>query len=372
VADPTVVFTALQTHLLLAVLTDPPGPRSARKNWTAFEIDNSDSRSDLEWLKENRYLSVVNNECRLTLLALAALAKMKKALATHLYGLCDAVLGCVEALVRQQPPQPGQRFEVELIARRMPPNRPQDIQELLTYFYNTDVLVPTGGSSVWAPEAVTLGSDFTRFVGKELDDVVQVLWEERARSAQLRQPQVPPRRKAPHKILDDPDHIHEDLKEPCGVLGRAVLFVDIDDFKQYNTKLDHGVVDELILKPIQRSLLEVTGSLGHVYRFAGDEFMILLQHASEDMAIAFAETLRRRVEGMTFLDAAKNEHVTVTIGVAHTGPTGDHVKLQARANKAENQLKQNQKNCVAIWTPSGYCVVGQPSRGPSVAWKPEG
>ncbi len=74
-AYPTVVFTAQQTRLLLAVVTDAPGPHSARVNWAAFEIDNHESLSDLEWLRENRFFGVIDNQGRLTLLGLSALAK---------------------------------------------------------------------------------------------------------------------------------------------------------------------------------------------------------------------------------------------------------------------------------------------------------
>src|SRR5207302_10990221 len=58
-----------------------------------------------------------------------------------------------------------------------------------------------------------------------LDDVVQVLWDERERNAQLLQPQMPPCRNAPHKILDDLDHTHEDPKRPGGALGHDDLLI---------------------------------------------------------------------------------------------------------------------------------------------------
>lgn len=158
----------------------------------AFEIDNSRSRSDLAWLRENRILSVIDNQCRLTLLGLSALAKTTNIHASRIYGRCNAVLMSIQALVQppHPPPQPNQRFDAAEIARRLPGDRPQDIQELLIYFYNTDVLLPVpSAGGFWAPEAVTLGSDFINFIGKELDDLVRVLWEERARNARLLQPQ---------------------------------------------------------------------------------------------------------------------------------------------------------------------------------------
>lgn len=65
----------------------------------------------------------------------------------------------------------------------------------------------------------------------------------------------------------------------------ALLFADIDDFKQINDTLGHEAGDEVLLQiatRIQRAVQSIEGVDTLVSRFGGDEFVILLQSAASE------------------------------------------------------------------------------------------
>jgi diguanylate cyclase (GGDEF)-like protein len=100
----------------------------------------------------------------------------------------------------------------------------------------------------------------------------------------------------------------------------AVMFVDLDDFKNVNDSLGHAVGDELITHVAQRL---ATATRGHdlVARFGGDEFAILLCELEPVNALRVAQRLLAELK-TPFSMAGRTVTVRASGGLALAGPRG--------------------------------------------------
>ena len=150
------------------------------------------------------------------------------------------------------------------------------------------------------------------------------------------------------KILDAPNLLKDDVLEPCGILGRAVLFLDLDNFKRLNSELTELGVDEHVLPVVHEEIRLCGSGVARAYAMGGDEFALFLQNTSKAMAFAFAETLRERIRGLRFSGPASGVSITASIGVAHSNRDEAEQDLPKLANLAKNRAKEKGKNCVDV------------------------
>jgi diguanylate cyclase (GGDEF)-like protein/PAS domain S-box-containing protein len=96
----------------------------------------------------------------------------------------------------------------------------------------------------------------------------------------------------------------------------AVLFVDLDRFKNINDSLGHSVGDQVLMAVAKRLRNSVRAS-DTVARYAGDEFTMILRHIIQrDDVMRIAEKIVRVMEvPLTLADGAEL-HITASIGVS--------------------------------------------------------
>ena len=96
----------------------------------------------------------------------------------------------------------------------------------------------------------------------------------------------------------------------------AVLFVDLDRFKNINDSLGHGVGDEVLLAVAKRLRASVRAS-DTVARYAGDEFTLILRHiVQRDDVLRIAEKICRVLESPLPLSDGRELHITASIGIS--------------------------------------------------------
>ncbi|WP_369255888.1 GGDEF domain-containing protein [Geodermatophilus amargosae] len=101
----------------------------------------------------------------------------------------------------------------------------------------------------------------------------------------------------------------------------SLAVVDVDRFKEVNDDTSHSHGDE-VLHRVAALLREHSRVGDEVYRWAGDEFLVVLPTATPAQALAAAERLRAAVADADWGDLSLSEPITVSIGVA-TAPAGD-------------------------------------------------
>lgn len=106
----------------------------------------------------------------------------------------------------------------------------------------------------------------------------------------------------------------------------AILYVDLDRFKQLNDTFGHLEADRA-LKHLGQTLLAETRRGDIVCRLGGDEFVVLLDRISAETAFAAAERIRRKVDHEL---SRKGWPVTSSMGCVAFGepPNSVHAALQ--------------------------------------------
>jgi diguanylate cyclase (GGDEF)-like protein len=132
--------------------------------------------------------------------------------------------------------------------------------------------------------------------------------------------------------------------------GFAVMFMDLDHFKEVNDSLGHQVGDEL-LKSIAQRLLGALRSEDTVARMGGDEFVLLMPAIGREDAIAVADKLLVMVRKPMALGNMLNYRPMASLGIAMYPQDGDTAELLLRnADTAMYEAKLGGRARSAMYT----------------------
>lgn len=162
--------------------------------------------------------------------------------------------------------------------------------------------------------------------------------------------------------LGNRDLFNNDMKEVLAqvekypMLRGALMFLDLDGFKNINDTLGHKVGDELLLKTAGR-LRECLRESDAIYRFGGDEFVIMLpQIDSKKDAVVVANKILAAIRSPYYLHAKKTSAETsmvsigVSIGIALFPSHGkDTQTLIQNADLAMYESKNTGKNRFTVY-----------------------
>ncbi|MBC7328115.1 sensor domain-containing diguanylate cyclase [bacterium] len=151
--------------------------------------------------------------------------------------------------------------------------------------------------------------------------------------------------------------LEEDLKSELARSRRyarplSLLMIDIDWFKNYNDYHGHSKGDDA-LKKIASILINNVRAIDRVYRYGGEEFVIILPEVDKEGAMACAERLRRKVE-MEPIEGERESQpsgkLTISVGVASFPlDAQDEEKLIEAADLALYRAKALGRNRVCIF-----------------------
>jgi diguanylate cyclase (GGDEF)-like protein len=129
--------------------------------------------------------------------------------------------------------------------------------------------------------------------------------------------------------------------------GFAVLFLDLDKFKQVNDQYGHEAGNE-ILRAVAGEIRQAVRASDVAARYGGDEFVVILTRTDQEGGARVGEALRAGIEGVGRRLGYPAGLVTVSVGLAEFDPRqpldGD---LLAAADRALYRAKAAGRNVVA-------------------------
>jgi diguanylate cyclase (GGDEF)-like protein/PAS domain S-box-containing protein len=130
----------------------------------------------------------------------------------------------------------------------------------------------------------------------------------------------------------------------------ALLFVDLDNFKNVNDSLGHAAGDEL-LKQVAARLGAAVRTTDTVSRLGGDEFTVVLEGlAHDEEAVRVAATLLEQ-SARPYVLGSKEVYVTASVGIAIYPQDGDSVdSLLMNADAAMYRAKENGRHGFEFFT----------------------
>jgi diguanylate cyclase (GGDEF)-like protein len=145
-------------------------------------------------------------------------------------------------------------------------------------------------------------------------------------------------RRAMNEQLTELITLHERDKQPM-----SLVILDLDDFKKVNDAHGHIIGDE-VLKKLAATMQTRIRASDYLYRYGGDEFLILANNSDAKTAHTLAEDIRQLISQESSIT---KERITVSIGVSEfrKGETAQEWLL--RADKAMYSVKHSGKNAVA-------------------------
>ncbi|MEG3768267.1 putative bifunctional diguanylate cyclase/phosphodiesterase [Alteromonas sp. 14N.309.X.WAT.G.H12] len=127
----------------------------------------------------------------------------------------------------------------------------------------------------------------------------------------------------------------------------ALLFIDLDGFKQVNDSLGHAIGDQVLVKVAD--ILKQHAPKHSLARWGGDEFIMIIEDVSSDTAMLAASAIRQDIADPMTID--KNEiNLDATIGIALCPEHGDDPqRLIQEADLTMYYEKRLQQSHIAVF-----------------------
>lgn len=124
-----------------------------------------------------------------------------------------------------------------------------------------------------------------------------------------------------------------------------LVTMDIDHFKHVNDTYGHVYGDEVLLM-LSQLMKKTFRDTDLLFRFGGEEFVVILTAIAEDAASPVLERFRKLVANHFF---PKINQVTISIGYARIQPDDFPISILDKADKALYYAKENGRNQVCCY-----------------------
>ena len=129
------------------------------------------------------------------------------------------------------------------------------------------------------------------------------------------------------------------------IMSKSLAMVDIDRFKEVNDKFGHLYGDELIVHFAQ-IMTKTFRYYDHLFRYGGEEFVVILNSVNPDMTLIILERFRKAVEDYDFPQVGTK---TISIGVIQITANELPSTILDKADKALYYAKEHGRNQVCVY-----------------------
>jgi len=150
-------------------------------------------------------------------------------------------------------------------------------------------------------------------------------------------------------VADDPsldsDTEQPSRREEAAELPHWLAVMDIDHFKRVNDKFGHLYGDEVLLL-LSRNMQRIFRQHDKLFRFGGEEFVVVLDRTSLENAKNVLERFRSAIEQYDFPQVGQ---VTISIGFVRLDKAEVPSSIVGRADQALYHAKQKGRNQVVFY-----------------------
>lgn len=141
----------------------------------------------------------------------------------------------------------------------------------------------------------------------------------------------------------------------------TIIIGDLDHFKRVNDNHGHAVGDQL-LKQTANIMQAALRQSDQVFRFGGEEFVIVLGGTHHQHGLYVAERIRQQLAATPMLSNSDALHVTISLGVSSCRDADSREDLLERADQALYRAKSQGRNRVVseefvAATPPGQAAI---------------
>lgn len=135
----------------------------------------------------------------------------------------------------------------------------------------------------------------------------------------------------------------------AGQYDISLIMFDIDNFKLVNDTFGHAAGDEVLAK-LARITTETIRATDFAFRLGGEEFLLVLKGASQKVALAQAELMRKEMEKIPFEFNGRPHQVTASFGVVTFMPPFDETyeRMVEISDEKMYESKRNGRNRVSF------------------------
>jgi diguanylate cyclase (GGDEF)-like protein len=136
-----------------------------------------------------------------------------------------------------------------------------------------------------------------------------------------------------------------------GTTSCAIAMIDLDNFKMVNDQYGHKLGDSMLTN-FASTLIKGLRPYDKLYRYGGEEFIIIFPNTTLENALSISERLRGMIEASALDVDHLHIRITASFGVTMIHPDMSVEISLEEADKAMYAAKKNGRNQVKLWEPS--------------------